>query len=89
MPSAKLELKNIKLTIAKDNPGAAKKVIDGIKAAINRLKNNPRLGYKQPQFNDDTKRQLVHGNYIIYYEITESSIVIFDIVHGSKLRINN
>jgi toxin ParE1/3/4 len=69
--------------IAKDSPDAAERLLNGILARIAGLAQFPYLGSVCPHYSKT--RQLIHGNYIIYYSVSRREIVVRAIVHGARL----
>ncbi len=66
-PQAELDLEDIWLTIAVNNPAAATKIVRAIGARIAQLAQHPRLGPRRPDI-QPTARILVEGPYLILFE---------------------
>lgn len=71
-PQALRNLTDIALHIAKDNPVRAVSFVDELQQRIQSLKNRPArhglvLGY----------RRIVHGNYLIVYELREAQGAVY------------
>ena len=77
-------LKEIFDKIGKENPNAAKKIINGIFGKAQILKDFPEIGYR---FEHESKRDiriLLYGHYRIAYEIAgKHRLYILGIFHGS------
>ncbi len=73
-------LKDIYEYIAEDNPFAASKVISGIVAKAQKLKEFPKIGYIYRQ--EDDVRIILYGHYRITYVIKSNSDII-GVFHGS------
>ena len=69
--------------IGKDNPQAAERLADAIFAKIELLADSPHLGSICPHYRK--ARQLIHGNYLVYYTVHRQEVVMRAIVHGARL----
>jgi toxin ParE1/3/4 len=69
--------------IAADSPDAAQRVLDGILARIESLARHPLLGSVCPYY--PKVRQLLYGNYVIYYSVARRDVLVRAIVHGTRL----
>lgn len=69
--------------IAQDNPAAADQFTERILAKVELLSETPDLGPVCPYHS--RARQLIHGNYLIYYTVHRAEIVIRAVVHGARL----
>ncbi len=72
--------------IAEERPRAADKMLDRFEKAVARLERSPFAG-KAP--NDDELRRrnfrmLIVGKYLVFYKITDETIVIHRIIHGAR-----
>ena len=68
--------------IARDNPDAAQRLLDRILTKVETLSETPDLGTRSPYHR--TARQLIHGNYLVYYTVHRTEIVIRAVVHGAR-----
>jgi toxin ParE1/3/4 len=66
-PAAELDLEDIWLTIAAENPSAATRIVRAIGARIGQLARHPRLGPRRRDI-QPTARMLVEGHYLILFE---------------------
>lgn len=69
---------------ARENPVAARRVIQGIYDKIQTLKDFPELGYRYSHRSGEDIRILLYGHYRIAYLIQPERVVeILGIYHGS------
>ena len=80
---ANQDLVDIWLTVAADNERAADRLLDGIYAKLDLLRQFPEAG---PARNDIAAglRYLVHGNYLILYRIVSDGVEVVRVVHGRR-----
>jgi toxin ParE1/3/4 len=77
-------LRAIRDHIAKDNPAAASRTIDGIFEKAQLLDKFPAIGFKYPLPGRDDVRVLVYGHYRIAYTIgPEDTIYILGVFHAA------
>lgn len=70
--------------IARDNPGAAARVIDGIYERAQTLVDFPRIGHRYEGIRDREVRILLYGHYRIAYLLkSDEEIVILGVFHGA------
>ena len=82
-------LRDIYDYIAKDNPDAAAKVVNGIYSKAQILLDHPNIGYVYEHEVEEEILILLYGHYRITYLINSSSnIVILGVFHGA-LQIEN
>ena len=79
----------IALYIATDKVGAADKWIDSIFSDVEKLSKFPQSGRIVPEFKKENIRELIHGNYRIIYQVSQSEIEILTVRHGKQLLDNN
>jgi plasmid stabilization system protein ParE len=65
------------------SPQAAERFADAIFARVDQLQTFPHLGSVCPDY--AKARQLIHGDYIIYYTVHRKEVVIRAVVHGARL----
>ena len=75
----------IALYIANDKVGAADNWIDSVFSAVEKLVKFPQSGRIVPEFKKEDIRELIHGNYRIIYQISQSEIEILTVRHGKQL----
>jgi len=83
LKAALQDLSEIVDYVAKDSPQSAARLAEGIFAKVDLLKNAPRLGAVCPHYRK--ARQLIHGQYIIYYTAHRGRVVIRAVAHGARL----
>src|SRR4051794_22342319 len=69
--------------IAADSPQAAERFLEAILARIQMLRQFPVSGSVCPYY--PKARELLYGNYIVYYTVSRRGILIRAIVHGARL----
>ena len=82
-PRAREDLDEIWLYIARDNMGAADRLIDAIGARCNGLADFPELGPARPDIAPDA-RMLTIDNYIVLYRSRGADVEIVRVVHGAR-----
>jgi addiction module RelE/StbE family toxin len=82
---AQADLDNIYAYIARDVPYYAAMFIDRLIHATDRLVDNPHVGRKVPEcgYREDI-RELILQRYRIIYLISDDTIQILTIIHGSR-----
>jgi addiction module RelE/StbE family toxin len=55
--------------VARDNPDAAFRLRDRLRAATALLVDHPRMGRVVPEIGDESVREIVRGNYRIQYRV--------------------
>jgi len=68
------------------NPGAAAKLVQSLTAAPARLRENPRIGERLPEFDPREVRRILVGRYELRYEIQESMIYVLRLWHTREER---
>lgn len=68
--------------IAADSPDGAERFLEAILARIQSLERFPFSGGICPHY--PKARQIVFGNYIVYYTVGKRDIVIRAVVHGAR-----
>jgi len=83
--NAKQRLIEILDYISVDNPEAALSLIELIEDSVSKLIQSPFAGRQIPEISNTTIRELVvHTNYGVIYEVSETQIVILTIRHFKK-----
>ena len=83
LPAAERDLDDIWLTIARDNPAAADRVIDDIEVAERRLAEYPELGRARDELLPGV-RSWVAGAYLLFYRVETSALVVIRVLHGAR-----
>ena len=85
-PSARLDLKNIAEFIADDNPRAAKRLVESLFNAVERLINFPESSRMVPEFDDPQLREIIRNPYRIVHRVNRASqtIEIVRVWHAAR-----
>ena len=80
------ELESISKFLGANNPAACARVCRRLYEAALSLADNPFLGRVTPEYNDETIRDLVRGNYRIVYliHIDQQRVEILRFWHGAR-----
>jgi len=78
------DLKLIHEYISKDSKVYADRFIEKLISRVEQLENNPHSGRLVPEFNLDTIRELIEGNYRIIYKINSDIVGIVRIHHSAR-----
>lgn len=79
------DLKSIHTYISKESKVYADRFIDKLINRVGQLENYPESGRIVPEFNIETIRELIEGNYRIIYKINPDHIGIVRIHHAARL----
>jgi addiction module RelE/StbE family toxin len=71
--------------IAEDKPTAANKWVDSVFATVEKLSTFPLAGRIVPELQREDVRELIHGNYRIIYQVSQSEVEILTLRHGKQL----
>jgi len=84
--SAISDLKDICEYISRDNPTASEKTGRGILSHVKILETFPFIGPAYPRGSSGSIREIVYGNYRIFYEITQKTNVVhvLRVWHGAR-----
>lgn len=80
---AEEDLLQIALHIARDNPSAARRWLDGIEEKLALLAKNPHSGEAVDHLRPGLRRSSF-GNYLIFFEPRDDGIGLIRIVHGAR-----
>lgn len=84
------DIENIADFIAKDSERYAKIQVNRFFKAVEVLEINPKIGRLVPEFNNETIRELILGNYRIIYHLVSSDLIdILTVHHSRRLLPNN
>src|SRR5207245_3820538 len=83
LPSALDDLFQIAEYISANAPQAADQFIQAVFAKTKQLRDFPYLGSICPYY--PKARQLIHGNYVIYYTVHRNEVTVRAVVHGARL----
>ena len=76
------DLLEIKTYIQRDNPKAAKREAQRIRKSVDRLARFPESGRKSKDI--PFVRELISGNYRLFYRMHNSQIEILRVYHGKR-----
>jgi toxin ParE1/3/4 len=82
--SARADLREIRDHIAKDNPQAARRLIERFRAQARKLAQTPGMGRSREE---DLRHGLFSfpvGRYVLFYQMQPGGIVLVRVVHGSR-----
>jgi len=79
------DLKNIYNYILNDSKIYADRIVEKIMARVDQLAYFPRAGRVVPEFENESLRELIEGNYRIIYKLTAHKISIIRIHHAARL----
>jgi toxin ParE1/3/4 len=82
--SARSDLKAIHTYIVKDDPRAARRVIERLRAVARMLANNPGMGRDRGQDMRPGLFSFPVGRHILIYWPQSSGIVLVRVVHGAR-----
>jgi toxin ParE1/3/4 len=78
------DLQEITAFIAKDSPNYAKRFGHQLRKGPKKLKRFPLIGWMVPEFERQSLREVLVGNYRIIYEVRGEICYVLAIVHGSR-----
>lgn len=78
------DLKSIHDYISKDSKVYAARFVEKIISRVGQLENNPQSGRVVPEFNIETLRELIEGNYRIIYKVNSDFIGIVRVHHSAR-----
>lgn len=82
---ARDDLREIYDYIARDSPRAAEALVERVLHSTERLASFPESGRTVPEFPDLSYRELLVGNYRIWYRIEKETVWIVTVLHGRRL----
>jgi len=85
---ARQDLWEIHDYIASDSIFYAEKTIEKFFERVTILEKFPQIGRMAPEFEDETIRELIEGNYRIVYWIQDKDITILRVHHSARLLRN-
>ena len=84
-PQAIQDVEAIRAYVARDSGHYADLLVERIVAAVERLEENPRSGRVVPELDDESVREVIHGNYGIVYRVRHDVVEIATVFHGARL----
>ena len=79
------DLQSIHEYISKDSKRYADRYVDKLIDRVNQLENFPKSGRVVPEFDSESIRELIEGNYRIIYKISSDQVAIVRVHHSSML----
>jgi plasmid stabilization system protein ParE len=83
-PAARADLNEISDYISKDNPHAANRVVDELRAAMRKLAERPEMGHLRRDLADEPLRFWSVYSYLIIYRPEARPLQIVRVLHGSR-----
>jgi toxin ParE1/3/4 len=81
--SARTDLREIRAYIAMDNPAAARRVIERLRAQARKLAQTPGMGRSRKDLRPDLFSFPV-GRHILFYRPQAGGIVLVRVIHGAR-----
>ena len=81
---ARNDLQQIIEYIRQDSTAFATAMAERIVSGVERLRRHPKLGRIVPEYEDETIRELIIGNYRVIYRVRRQRVGILAIIHGSR-----
>jgi toxin ParE1/3/4 len=78
------DLRSIHNYILKDSKVYADRFVEKIISRVSQLESNPQSGRVVPEFNIETLRELIEGNYRIIYKVNNDFIGIARVHHSAR-----
>ncbi len=82
--SARADLRAIHAYIARDSRLYARRMVDRIRRAVERLRQFPASGTRVHEWDRPDLREIVVGNYRVIYRLDEKAVVILTIIHAAS-----
>jgi len=79
------DLREIHAYISKDSKMYADRYVDKLFSRVDQLETHPKSGRVVPEYNVETIRELIEGNYRIVYKIAKDTISILRVHHAARL----
>ena len=77
-------LEGIRDYIAKDSPYYARRFIERIFDAAEKLQDHPNMGRPVPEADRDDVRELIYQGYRIIYRTKSARVQVLTVIHGSR-----
>ncbi len=77
-------LEGIRDYIAKDSPYYARRFIERIFDAAQKLQDHPRMGRPVPEADREDVRELIYQGYRIIYRTKPDRVQVITVIHGSR-----
>jgi addiction module RelE/StbE family toxin len=79
------DLRSIHEYISNDSKRYADRFVEKLIERVDRLEEFPKSGRVVPEFNIETIRELIEGNYRIIYKISSNQISIVRVHHSARV----
>jgi plasmid stabilization system protein ParE len=83
-PAARADLAEISDYISQDNPDAANRVLDELRAAMRNLAEIPEMGHSRRDLASETLRFWPVYSYLIIYRPEARPLQVVRVLHGSR-----
>jgi plasmid stabilization system protein ParE len=84
--SAYSDIEDVENYVSQSSPKIGRDFVNKIFTKIEILYDQPRIGRKVPEFDNDRIRELMQGKYRIAYRIVSDDLIeVLRIIHGSRL----
>lgn len=77
-------LKGIRDYIGRDSPYYARRFIERIFDAAEKLQDHPKMGRPVPEADQDNVRELIYQGYRIIYRTKPERVQVLTVLHGSR-----
>jgi len=77
-------LKGIRDYIGRDSPYYARRFIERIFNAAEKLQDHPKMGRPVPEADQDNVRELIYQGYRIIYRTKPERVQVLTVLHGSR-----
>jgi toxin ParE1/3/4 len=81
--SARADLREIRAHITKDNPAAARRVVERLRAQAQKLAETPGMGRSREDLRPDLFSFPV-GRHVLFYRPQPGGIVLVRVLHGAR-----
>ncbi|MCM2357649.1 MAG: type II toxin-antitoxin system RelE/ParE family toxin [Geobacteraceae bacterium] len=81
---ALLDLEGIRDYIRKDSEYYARRFVEKIVAAVEKLAKFPGIGRHVPEADDETIRELIFRDYRIMYRLEQRRVLVLTVIHGAR-----
>jgi len=78
------DLEDIRDYIRKDSEFYARRFVEKIFAAVEKLGRFPGVGRPVPEADDENIRELIYRDYRIMYRLEQKRVLILTVVHGAR-----
>jgi toxin ParE1/3/4 len=82
--SARADLRAIRDYVSRDSEVYAKRLIDRIRASVERLRRFPKSGARVPDWAREQLREVLAGNYRVIYRFTGNAVEVIAVIHAAR-----